>query len=198
MAVNANGHQRQVDYQGGEVVYLRVIVMVSPLRVLVGPVADLGAGFPKELGQIYAVVVNEAQPARFLDHDVAVLQVVVGDFKAAKGSVDPAPTGGQAHDDVRPVEMTLDELVQPVALSPVHPDDGVPVALYPYAAFDVLETDKGLRPDSPEVFAQMAVALLLVLDLAGEAAHGDITTGGGHLEHAGEIAREGQWDSPGC
>ena len=43
----------------------------------------------------------------------------------------------------------------------------------------------------------MAIAFLLVPDLAGKAAHGDVPVGGGHLVYGGKIARVHQRQSPG-
>ena len=138
--VGPQRQESQVDHQGGEVVYAIEVVLGCSLWVLVVPVADLGTGFSFETRQVNAVVINQAQCTLFLDHHVSMLQVVVGDPQTSQRPVYAPPSGCQVHENVRPVEVAVNEFVQPVALRPVHPDDGIPISLDSYAAFNVLET----------------------------------------------------------
>ena len=127
-----------------------------------------------ELGQKHAVVVDETDAPISLDHDVAVLQVVVGDSQPSQACRWPTtPLGGYAPEGVRLVEPGTDEPAQQLAIDPFHLDYGVPVSTEADSMFDILEVDEGRREDVEQVAAQLAVAGLLVADLTSEASNGE-------------------------
>ena len=97
VGVGGDGEQAEVDDEGGEVVYMVIIVCCRSPGVLIVLVSQLRASLTAKLGQKHPVVVDQADAPVSLHHDVAVLQVVVGDAQAAQaGGRAPSPLGGDA------------------------------------------------------------------------------------------------------
>ena len=143
--------------------------------MLVVLVPQFRAALAAKLGQEHPVIVHQPDVPVVLHHHVAVLEIVVGDAEAAQAGGGAAPPlGGQPTEHVRVVEVGFDEFTERHPLHPFHFDDGVPVAAGVYAAFQVLEMNEGGRQDADEVVAQLLVAALLVVGLAGKAAHREL------------------------
>ena len=157
--------------------------------MLVVLVSQFGATLAAKLGQQHAVVVDEADAPVSLNHDIAVLQVIVCDAQPpqARGGA-PTPLCGYPPERVRVVKPGADEPAQQLSVHPLHLDYGVPVSTEADSVCDVLEVDEGGREDVEQVVAQLAVAGLLVTYLTGKASNGKGAASCGYGIDTGEGA----------
>ena len=195
--VGGDGKQAEIDHQGREVVDMVVIVLWRPLGVLVVLVSQFRAAFAAKFGQEHPVIVHQPDIPVSLHHDVAMLQVVVGDAQPTQtGGRSAAPLGGDAPQGVRLVEPGADEFAQLLSSHPFHLDHGIPAAADADPAFQVLEVHKGWGEDVDQIVAQLVVASLLVAYLPGEAAHRKRVACDGYRIDASERAGEHQGHPP--